>query len=154
MEHEITNLMDFILKLLKQEDIIATCSAKVEEPYIYINFKTQQINKLIGYHGKNINNLQIIAHIFMSKLGLRSYKIQLDVDDYREKRREQLIKLAEYAYNQALNKQIRYQLPAMPSFERRIIHNILKEKNGIQSFSSGNRNKRYITVVPNKLFDK
>ena len=138
--------MDFILKLLKQEDIIATCSAKVEEPYIYINFKTQQINKLIGYHGKNINNLQIIAHIFMSKLGLRSYKIQLDVDDYREKRREQLIKLAKYAYNQALNKQIRYQLPAMPSFERRIIHNKLSKFKGVSTVSEGEEPNRHVII--------
>jgi len=103
---------------------------------------------LIGYHGQTLNALQVILGL----LGFRKFgefnHILVEAGNYRKEREEGLRRRALEAADKArfLLKEVSF--PAMPPFERRIIHITLAEEQGVKTESRGEGRERHVVVVP------
>lgn len=112
-----------------------------------------EIESLIGDHGRNLDSTQYLANTILNmdvgKSEQRSYTIE--VNGYRKQRQAELKSLADEAANQVLNQdQSEYELKGLSAAERRQLHNLLGEHDGLETFSRGREPDRHLVV---KLVD-
>jgi spoIIIJ-associated protein len=103
---------------------------------------------LIGKRGQTIDALQLLCYQAAFR-GMRDRKrVVVDVAGYRERRREVLVSRADRAAEQALSGNCSVELDPMSAQERRVVHEHLKERSGIETFSEGDEPQRRVVVAP------
>jgi spoIIIJ-associated protein len=103
---------------------------------------------LIGKRGQTIDALQLLCYQAAFR-GVRDRKrVLLDAAGYRERRREILIARADRAAEQALEGDCTVQMDPMSAQERRVVHEHLKERAGIETYSEGDEPRRCVIVAP------
>ena len=103
---------------------------------------------LIGYLGENLDSFQRILSFLCYKTMGEWRKILVDVEGYREVRRERLESLAVSAARRAKFFQDPVTLPPMSSFERRIVHLKVAEIPGVWTESVGEGRERRVVIYP------
>ncbi len=123
--------------------------SKEEVPYKYImiELEGEHLSELIGFHGKMLEGLQNILGLFINKsIEGNSYRVIVDVNDYRDRRTDYLTKYTERAAQEVkMNKQP-LELPPMKPFERRIVHMILKDDPELETESIGEGEDRRVII--------
>ncbi|KRK86936.1 RNA-binding cell elongation regulator Jag/EloR [Lentilactobacillus sunkii] len=115
---------------------------------IYIDIDTDQESRLIGRHGRTINALQNLSQIFINRLGANNVNVELDTANYRSRRSEALIQLADKTARNAIANGKPVYLNPMPSFERKQIHTALADNGHVMTYSTGKEPHRVIVVAP------
>lgn len=92
---------------------------------------------IIGRKGKHLDALQVLVNVVANRLAGSDYKVVLDTENYRGRREEQLIQVAERTAEQVLSSRRSRLLEPMNPFERRIIHTALNDVNEIGTKSEG-----------------
>jgi spoIIIJ-associated protein len=103
---------------------------------------------LIGKRGQTIDALQLLCYQAAFR-GMRERKrVVVDAAGYRERRRETLEGRADRAADQAQNNNRIVEMDPMSAQERRVIHERLKERAGIETYSEGDEPNRCVIVAP------
>jgi len=103
---------------------------------------------LIGKRGQTIDALQLLCFQAAFR-GLRDRKrVVLDAAGYRERRREVLIGRADKAAEQALEHDASVEMDPMSAQERRVVHEHLKDRSGVETYSEGDEPRRCVVVAP------
>jgi spoIIIJ-associated protein len=103
---------------------------------------------LIGKRGQTIDALQLLCYQAAFR-GLRDRKrVVVDAAGYRQRRRETLENRADRAAEQALNGNHVVEMDPMSAQERRIVHERLKERAGVETYSEGDEPRRCVIVAP------
>jgi spoIIIJ-associated protein len=103
---------------------------------------------LIGKRGQTIDALQLLCYQAAYR-GLRERKrVVVDAAGYRERRRETLEGRADRAAEQALSGSHVVEMDPMSAQERRVVHERLKERAGIETYSEGDEPRRCVIVAP------
>ncbi len=103
---------------------------------------------LIGRRGQTIDALQLLCYQ-AAFLGMRERKrVVVDAAGYRERRRETLIARADRAAEQAEAGGRAIEMDPMSAQERRVVHEHLKERAGIETYSEGDEPNRCVMVAP------
>jgi spoIIIJ-associated protein len=110
----------------------------------------EKIALLIGKRGQTLNSLQYLTQLVINRFSEQYINILLDAEDYRQRRNDTLIQLAERLAQKALRTGQSVALEPMPSYERKVIHTALAENKRIKTYSSGNDPHRHLVISPNK----
>jgi len=103
---------------------------------------------LIGKRGQTIDALQLLCYQVAFR-GMRERKrVVVDAAGYRERRRETLEGRADRAAEQALANNRVVEMDPMSAQERRVIHERLKERSGVETYSEGDEPRRCVIVAP------
>jgi len=103
---------------------------------------------LIGKRGQTIDALQLLCYQAAFR-GLRERKrVVVDAAGYRERRRETLEGRADRAAEQALSSNNVVEMDPMSAQERRVVHERLKERAGVETYSEGDEPHRCVVVAP------
>jgi spoIIIJ-associated protein len=103
---------------------------------------------LIGKRGQTIDAVQLLCYQAAFR-GMRERKrVVLDASGYRERRREVLTVRADRAADQALEHNASVEMDPMSAQERRVVHEHLKERPGVETFSEGDEPRRCVIVAP------
>jgi spoIIIJ-associated protein len=103
---------------------------------------------LIGKRGQTIDALQLLCYQAAFR-GLRERKrVVIDAAGYRERRRETLESRADRAAEQALSANRVVEMDPMSAQERRVVHERLKERAGVETYSEGDEPHRCVVVAP------
>lgn len=103
---------------------------------------------LIGKRGQTIDALQLLCYQAAFR-GLRERKrVVLDAAGYRDRRRETLAGRADRAAEQALSNNRIVEMDPMSAQERRVVHERLKERAGVETYSEGDEPHRCVVVAP------
>jgi spoIIIJ-associated protein len=103
---------------------------------------------LIGKRGQTIDAVQLLAYQAAFR-GLRERKrVVVDAAGYRERRRETLTGRADRAAEQALAGNRSVEMDPMSAQERRVVHEHLKDRAGVETYSEGDEPNRCIVVAP------
>ena len=103
---------------------------------------------LIGKNGTTIQSLQNIIRQMLPTEVNEKYKIVLDVENYKEKKLENLKQTAKIIAKQVASTKVEAKLDAMNSYERREIHNLLSNNKKVYTESLGEEPNRYIIIKP------
>ena len=118
---------------------------KDSEDAIKVNIDGENLGLIIGHKGETLDALQLLTSVIVNKTG--DYKrIELDVQNYREKRQETLIRLAEKKANDVIKYGKNITLEAMTPYERRIIHTALQENDKVTTVSVGIEPYRKVVI--------
>lgn len=104
------------------------------------------VGLLIGKHGQTIDALQYIANASVYRRG-EGKSVTVDAAGYRERRRATLEGIALRAAERAA-RGYRVVLDPMSAVERKVVHERLKEIEGIATTSEGTEPNRYVVVLP------
>lgn len=110
--------------------------------------KGDDVGLFIGRHGQTIDAVQHLAQRIVFPDGPSSVRVVIDADGYRQRRAESLEADAEDAVEEALRSGRAVEFDPMPPSERRIIHEYLREREGVETYSEGEEPERYIVVSP------
>ncbi len=103
---------------------------------------------LIGKRGQTIDALQLLCYQAAFR-GLRERKrVVIDAAGYRERRREILVARADRAAERALDGSRTVEMDEMSAQERRVVHEHLKERAGVETYSEGDEPHRCVVVAP------
>src|SRR3954468_2316513 len=103
---------------------------------------------LIGKRGQTIDALQLLCYQAAFR-GLRERKrVVVDAAGYRERRREILESRADRAAEQALSNNSVIEMDPMSAQERRVVHERLKDRSGVETYSEGDEPRRCVIVAP------
>jgi len=116
--------------------------------YGYINGDT--LGVLIGRRGETLDAVQYLTSLKVNK-GKESYtRVTLDTENYRAKREDTLIRLANRMANRALRTGRKVSLEPMNPYERRIIHYALQQTEGVDTHSEGEEPNRHVVITQKK----
>jgi spoIIIJ-associated protein len=110
----------------------------------------EKIALLIGKRGQTLNSLQYLNQLVINRFSEHYLNVMLDAEDYRERRNETLIHLAQRLAEKAVQTGKVVALEPMPSYERKIIHTALVTNKRIKTYSSGEDPHRHIVIAPNR----
>ena len=103
---------------------------------------------LIGRHGQTIDALQLLCYQAAFRGMPDRKRVVVDASGYRERRRDALQRRADRAAEEALNLSGPVELDAMSAPERRVVHEHLKERPGVETYSEGTEPNRWVVVAP------
>lgn len=103
---------------------------------------------LIGKRGQTIDALQLLCYQAAFR-GMRERKrVVVDAAGYRGRRRETLEARADRAAEQALGGNHAVEMDPMSAQERRVVHERLKDRSGVETYSEGDEPHRCVVVAP------
>lgn len=135
-------------ELLQRLEVMAEVSVTEQDDIFFVQIETEEAGILIGYHGRNLESLQLLlGQIAFKKLG-EWKRINLSVGDYREKREKQLQELALSTASRVEQTQTPTVLSQLTPAERRIVHMVLQDHPTVISESEGEGRSRQLVVKP------
>ncbi|HHQ1280740.1 TPA: RNA-binding cell elongation regulator Jag/EloR [Listeria innocua] len=142
--------IDYLLDVATKMGAVITIDVEEVGKDVKLQIKGESLGMLIGKHGQTLNALQYLTQLIANKTTSQYKNIIVNVGDYRERRHETLVLLANKMADKALKTKRAVHLEPMPSFERKIIHAILSENEQIETHSEGRDPYRYIVIKPVK----
>jgi len=122
-----------------------------DEGELILDVVGEDLAVLIGRYGKTLDALQyIVSSMASKKLGYH-YPIAVDVEGYRNRRRQKLETLAKSAAARCIRSKKEVRLRPMTPSERRVIHIILRDENRVETISEGEDPQRQIVVKPRRV---
>jgi len=106
------------------------------------------VGLFIGRRGQTIDAVQHLAQRIVFPDGPSPVRVVVDADGYRERRAESLRAEAEQAAEEALRSGRPVELDPMPAAERRIVHEFLRDRGGVETHSEGDEPERRLVVSP------
>ena len=140
---EVTNYVQGIIDDMDVEGAISSTSNRRS---INMQIDTNEPGRIIGYHGKVLKSLQLLAQNYLYNRYSRTFYITINVNDYVEHRAEVLQSYAQKLATRVLEEGRSQMTDPMSSSERKIIHRIISRMEGVTSYSEGDEPNRYVVV--------
>ncbi|MEO6181878.1 MAG: R3H domain-containing nucleic acid-binding protein [Verrucomicrobiota bacterium] len=137
-------------QLLKLLGFDAVVEEQALDDGIFLDVKTEDSGRLIGRQGQTLSDLQYITNRMLFQLDQSAPKVMLDVGGYRAQARDALVKKAQEAAEKVRRWGDVVELEPLSAFDRRIVHNALKDDPGVetQSVEVEGTNKKAVLLRP------
>src|SRR3989344_1979644 len=145
MEEQLSDILDNILGLLLLEG-----SYDIEESpeALQVLIETKDAGRLIGFKGENLESLQLLLNQLMSrKAGENEFKrVIVDVEGWRKQKEKELASSAKGWIEQVKESGQELELEPMSPWQRRIVHMVVSDTEGIESESIGEGRDRHLVI--------
>jgi spoIIIJ-associated protein len=149
-EEELAEPADVLADLLEEiaDDLDLDVDVKVEERegMLIGRLEGDDVGLFIGRRGQTIDAVQHLAQRIVFPDGPTTTRVVIDADDYRRRREALLCADADEAAEEALESGQAVELEPMSASERRIVHEHLRERAGVETHSEGEEPDRFIVV--------
>lgn len=151
-ETPLSRAENYLKAVLKGIDINAELSSSYEDERIdiSINCDENDVGTIIGRRGDNLDALQYLTSLVVNKGESNYIRVSLNIEDYREKREETLIRLAKSKAGFVGRSHRSVTLEPMNPNERRIIHSTLQDYKNVYTYSTGDEPNRRVVIAPKK----
>lgn len=122
-------------KILESLGFTVTVEEHVLEDGVLLDVKTEESGRLIGRQGQTLADLQYITNRMLFQQDAAAPKVMVDVGGYRAQAREALVKKAKDAAEKVRRWGDVVELEPLSAFDRRIIHQALKDDPGVETHS-------------------
>ena len=142
----VAEVTDYVQEIVNEMDVEASLTSNYNRRTINMQIDTNEPGRVIGYHGKVLKALQLLAQNYLYVRYEKSFYISINVNDYVEHRAEVLQSYAQKLANRALEERRSQPTDPMSNNERKIIHRIISKMDGVTSYSEGDEPNRYVVV--------
>lgn len=108
----------------------------------------EDLGLFIGRHGQTIDAVQHLAQRAVATLVGEQRRVVVDGEGYRARRQEALEGQAADAADEVLREQRPVALDSMTAGERRLVHEFLRDRGGVDTHSEGDEPDRHLVVSP------
>jgi len=141
---------DLLAGILTQMTFNCQVKALETDDMIILNISGDESGLLIGRRGQNLDALQYILNKAVNRSDTDRKMIIVDSEDYRQRRKESLLNMAERIRDKVKKTQKPLSLAHMNAHDRRIIHLALQEDESLVTKSRGEGEFRKVIVLPAK----
>ena len=146
IEEVVSDVTAYVQEIINEMDVEASLSSSSNRRTVNMQIDTNEPGRVIGYHGKVLKALQLLAQNYLYIRYEKSFYISINVNDYVEHRAEVLQSYAQKLANKALEERRSQPTDPMSNNERKIIHRIISKMDGVTSYSEGDEPNRYVVV--------
>ncbi len=139
---------EFVNGVLSAMRLSSRAEAEERDGEIVLDIEGQDSGAAIGYRGEVLDAIQFLTRTYINQEKNSSAKIVVDCENYRAKRRDTLVALANRLAEKAYRTRRKVSLEPMNPFERRIIHSALADSEIAETHSEGEDAARHIVIVP------
>lgn len=144
------DVKEYVKKFLNELAVKMNTSFNVEvnenDGVISAIIVTDDSGVMIGKEGKNLNAIQTILRQSLRKYGNFDIKVNLDISGYKARREKNIEREVKKIAREVLKTKIEAKLDPMNSYERRIVHTIISEYDGLATQSEGEAPNRYVVI--------
>lgn len=145
--------IELLKEMIAPIDANASYSAYIRNQNLHITVEGQDedsIGLLIGRRGDTLDAMQYLLSVASHRKHLPYRKVIVDINGYRKKREEALVRLAQRSAQKVKKSGRNFRLEPMNPYERRIIHAALQKVEGIHTISEGNEPYRRVVIRANR----
>jgi spoIIIJ-associated protein len=102
----------------------------------------------IGRHGQTIDAVQHLAFKVAAVGQTPPPRVEVDAAGYRDRRRQALERQADQAAADVVRSDRPVALDAMSATERKVVHEYLKDRSDVETYSEGTEPDRHLVVAP------
>jgi len=154
LEEWIENAKQLLMGLLERMGVHAEVDGSLKEGDLCLEIKGDQEGMLIGKNGRTLEALQILINRMINKRVKESVRVVLDVNHYRERRADSLIKMANRLGEKAKMTGKTVTVGPYNAHDRRIIHIALQDDPSLQTQSIGEGDLKEISIIPRREKDR
>jgi spoIIIJ-associated protein len=126
----------------------ASVSARLDAGVVRVSIAGSQLALLIGRHGQTLEALELLVSLIVARRVGRRVLLSVDVERYRERRREALQALAQRTATRVRRSGKPVALEPMSASERRVIHTTLAQDSAVTTHSEGEGADRHVVIGP------
>lgn len=149
MEDNVRDFLNDIFGAMKME-VKIDITIDNEEDTVNINLSGEDMGVLIGKRGQTLDSLQYLVSLVANKESEKYFRVKLDTENYRERRKETLESLAKNIAYRVKRTRKPVSLEPMNPYERRIIHSTLQNDKYVSTKSEGEEPFRHVVVFMKK----
>ena len=149
IDENVVEFLSSIFDAMKMEVEILV-AVNEEEHIIEVELKGDDMGILIGKRGQTLDSLQYLTNLAINKHSDEYYKVKIDTEDYRKRRKETLENLAKNIAYKVKRTKRPVSLEPMNPFVRRIIHSALQNDRYVTTHSEGDEPYRHVVVTLKK----
>lgn len=149
IDENVVEFLSSIFDAMKMEVEILV-AVNEEEHIIEVELKGDDMGILIGKRGQTLDSLQYLTNLAINKHSDEYYKVKIDTEDYRKRRKETLENLAKNIAYKVKRTKRPVSLEPMNPFGRRIIHSALQNDRYVTTHSEGDEPYRHVVVTLKK----
>ena len=136
----------FVKDIVEAMGLTVNLETRRTDNNIQIKIHTDNNSIIIGKNGRTLSSLQtLVRQSIYAKTGIY-VNIVLDVENYKEKVAKNIEFLAKKLAREVQKTKIDVKMDSMNSYERRLVHEILKDFKGIKTESEGEEPNRYVVI--------
>lgn len=146
------SVREFLASVFQAMDLEVEIIIKVDEDdkLIDVELKGDDMGILIGKRGQTLDSLQYLTNLAVNKSSESYYRVKVDTEDYRKRRKETLENLAKNIAYKVKRTKRSVALEPMNPFERRVIHSALQNDKFVTTHSEGDEPYRHVVVTLKK----
>ncbi len=138
--------MKFVRNVLEKMKVEADIDVEEDEESVYLRIRGRDIGIIIGRRGETLDSLQYLTSLVVNKNTERYKRVVIDIENYRKKREETLVRLAEKLAARVVKYKKPITLEPMNPYERRIIHSTLQNNKYVETHSIGEEPNRKVVI--------
>lgn len=156
IEEQRETLQAFVTGVAESFDSTAKVTLVEEGTTLQAQVTGDDLGRLVGNRAATLQSLEELARTAMHRAaaGRRYHRIQVDVDNYRARRREALSKFARELAESVADSGVSKAMEPMGAADRKLIHDAVAEVDGVETVSEGRDPRRYIVLHPLNASDE
>jgi spoIIIJ-associated protein len=135
-------------RIAQAAGVEAHVAIEEDEDGLRAEYLGDELGLLIGHHGQTIDAIQHLAYRFASHGSGDRVSVTVDAAGYRERRAVALRATADQAAQTAVASRRAVPLEAMSALERKVIHEYLKSRHDVETYSEGQEPGRHLVIAP------
>ena len=146
VEDEVREFLTSVFNAMKMQ-VEIEINKNEDERFLDVELKGDDMGVLIGKRGQTLDSLQYLTSLAINKHSDVYYKVKIDTEDYRKRRRDTLENLARNIAYKVKRTKRPVSLEPMNPFERRVIHSALQNDKYVTTRSEGEEPYRHVVVT-------
>jgi spoIIIJ-associated protein len=147
-----TEAAERVRELMERIATAAGVEAEIEihedDASVSATYVGEDLGLLIGHHGQTIDAIQHLAYRVAARAAGTRKSVEVDASGYRERRAVLLRADGDRAAETAIREGRPVSLEAMSALERKVVHEHLKDRHDVETYSEGQEPSRHLVVAP------
>jgi spoIIIJ-associated protein len=135
-------------RIVEELGLEASVSVEAGDEEIHADIEGEEVGLLIGRHGQTIDAVQLICYQAAFRGRQDRKRVTVDAAGYRRRQGESLRRRADVAAEDAIKHGEGVEMDPMGPNDRRVVHEHLRDRPGIETYSEGDEPNRYVVVAP------
>jgi spoIIIJ-associated protein len=135
-------------RIVEELELDASVAVEESEGEIHADVEGDDVGLLIGRHGQTIDAVQLLCYQAAFRGRQDRKRVSVDAAGYRRRQGESLRRRADLAAEDAVRHRQAVEMDPMTSNERRVVHEHLRDRPEIETYSEGDEPDRYVVVAP------
>lgn len=149
LEDQADAVADFVEELLERMGIDAIAEPMTHRGHVYVDIvdgPEDDMALLIGRQGQTLDAIQELARTSVGRRLDDRIRVLVDVGDYRKRQEDRLIEHAREVAERVRGSGTEESLDPMNAYERKLVHDVVAEYDGLESVSEGIDPDRFVVI--------